>query len=110
MRFRHVLERLDAIVSVDIKEKRLQLRDLAVLRHMHLRQPVDRADPLHDGVELGWRDGVGFIDYQYICVRDLEVRCGEVLFLVVVVVVLLGRHLVEAGEDVAGVDEGDYAV
>jgi len=50
MRFRHVFERLDAIVSVDIKEERLQLRDLAVLCDVHLRQPVDRANPLHDGI------------------------------------------------------------
>lgn len=41
MRFRHVFERLDAIVGVDIKKERLQLWDLAVLCDMHLRQPVD---------------------------------------------------------------------
>jgi len=50
MRFRHILERLDAIISVDIKEERLQLWNLAVLCDVHLRQPVDRTYPLQDGV------------------------------------------------------------
>jgi len=40
--------------------------------------------------------------------RDLEVRCCEVLS--PTIITSLGRDFVEAGENVPGVDKGDYAV
>ena len=63
-----ILETLHPIIGMQIKQESLQLRDLAILRDMNLREPVNRLSPFYYRLQPLRRDCIGFVDNNNICV------------------------------------------
>ena len=74
--FAHCIQRLNAIIGVQVEQETFKLRHLAVLRPVDLCQPVDRRDPSFDRLQLLRRHAVAFVDYDDIGVGDLQM-CGR---------------------------------
>jgi len=73
-------------------------------------ETVDRADALFHRAKMGGGDGVAFIDYHDVCVRDLEVCCGFLSAMAATSFLREWRLLIQAQEYVLRVDQADDSV
>lgn len=65
---------VDSIVGVKVKQESFELRNLAVLRDVHLGQSVDRPHPMFHGCEMLGRHGIALVNHEHIGVRYLQMR------------------------------------
>lgn len=77
---------------------------------MDFGETVDGADALFHRAEMGGGDGIAFVDYHDICVRDLKVCCGFVSPVAAISFLRERRLLIQAQEYVLRVDQADDSV
>lgn len=98
---------VDAVVGVQVENDAVQRGEGCAGGDVYLGKGIDTSQTLLDGVEGVCGDEVGLVKKDDVCVGDLVVGCRRAAGLGSGGG---GRGLVEAEENVCGVDEGDYAV
>jgi hypothetical protein len=108
-----LFDSVHSAVSMQVQDEALQLRDDTFSGNVNLGQPVDGLDPVAHPLQVILAHKIGFIDDDDVGMRDLNMGSSHdksVAIIAIVVVLDLACHIIEALEDVFGVNERHNAI
>ena len=108
--FAHYIEGLHSIIGMQVEQEAFELRHLAVLRLMEFCEPVDPCYPFFHRLQLFRRHAVAFVDYNYICMGDLQVCGSHVRTVVLCISACIDRLLVQAQKYILRINKCDDAI